>query len=291
MEKTKKLRRSLEKMINQKIINQIAKLSKKPALFERGTGNIWTEPYLAKQMLKAHLDLKSDGASRKEKVINKTIDFLNGVIKERSTILDLGCGPGLYAEKLCISGHQVTGVDFSENTIRYARDSAQKRGLDIEYVCDNIFSIDYKEHYDVVVQIYGELNTFSDEELKRLFELVQKALKSEGIFIFEVTNPTHRRKNRSNKDWTISEEAFWRKDSHIVLQEVFEYEKDIWLDQYIVIDENEIKVYRNWFHDYTKEAIEAIILEGGFSQVQVIDNLNGEEASEEVEWLTVIARK
>ena len=35
-------------------------------------------------------------------------------------ILDLGCGPGLYAELLAKKGHSITGVDFSENSIQYA---------------------------------------------------------------------------------------------------------------------------------------------------------------------------
>ena len=278
-------------MRSKEVLEQVTKLSQKPNLFERGTGNIWTEAYLADQMLQNHLNLKSYVSSRRKEMIDKTISFLNRHIKEKSTILDLGCGPGLYAEKLCMSGHKVTGIDFSESSIKYARDSAQRGGLDVEYVCNNIFGIEYKEHYDVVIQVYGELNTFSDEERSRLFTIVQKALKPEGLFIFDVTTPAHRSKNRQNKDWFISNGGFWRGSSHIVLEEIFDYENDTWLEQYTVIDEKEVKVYRNWFHDYTKEVIEVIVLEAGFSQVQVIENLYEEGKEEKGKWLTVNARK
>lgn len=275
----------------QDILSKVIQFSQKPTIFEKGTGNIWTEPYLAQQMLKSHLDLTSDGASRKMKDIEKTIEWFNHVIKNGSTILDLGCGPGLYAEKLCQSGHQVTGIDLSENTIRYAKNSAKKQGLEIEYVCDNMFNMRYKEQFDVVMQNYGELNTFSDEERNRIFSLVKKALKPKGMFIFDVTTPMLRRKHRLHKNWYSSECGFWRGNRHIVLEEGFEYENDIWLDQYIVIDEKAVKVYRNWFHDYTLETIKEIVLEAGFDKVQLINNLFGEEGSEELEWITVIAYK
>ena len=275
--------------LSQEMLSQVTQFSQRPAVFEKGTGNIWTEPYLAQQMLKAHLDLTSDGASRKFEEIEKTIAWFNHVIKNESTILDLGCGPGLYAEKLCASGHQVTGIDFSKNSIRYARNSAQKQGLDIEYVCDDIFNMDYIEQYDVVMQNYGELNTFSDEELNRIFSLAKKALKPEGMFIFDVTTPMLRRKHGLNKNWYCSKCGFWRANRHLVLEEGFEYENDIWLDQYIVIDEEEVTVYRNWYHDYTAETIQKIVLETGFKKVKMIENLLGKEECEEVEWITVIA--
>lgn len=280
------------------IIKQLAQFSQKPPLFTPGTGSIWTEPYIAEQMLKAHLNLKDDGASRKGVIIDNTIEFINTVIHEGSTILDLGCGPGLYAEKLCKKGHKVTGIDFSDNSIRYARNSAKKQGLEIEYVYDNIFSLDAQDKYDVVMQIYGEINTFSVEERNKLFDIVKKALLPEGTFIFEVSTPAHHRKNKLSKNWFIREGGFWREGSHVVFEEGFEYEDNIWLDQYIVMDETDISVYRNWFHGYTREQIASIILEHGFRQVQVFDNVMGEEVntevetdSKEVEWLTVIAKK
>lgn len=278
-------------MINENIINEVVKLSTRPNLFEKGTGNIWTENYIAKQMLSAHLDPKFDGASRNRKTIDRSIDFLSTIIKNNSTILDLGCGPGLYAEKLCRCGHRVTGVDFSENTIKYAKNNAREEGLSIKYRCEDMFNISYKEEYDVVTQIYGEINTFSDEERNQLFKIIRRALKTDGLFIFDVSTPIHRRKNRLNKNWYISHSGFWRENRHVVLEEGFEYNNDIWLEQYIIVDSKETKVYRNWFHDYTKDTITQVVLNAGFSDVKIIEGLAGEEASENSEWLTVIAKK
>lgn len=279
------------KVLNKDMLEKAMKFSQKPALFEKGTGNIWTEPYLANQMLECHLDRESDASSRREELIDKTVNFINECVKEGSTILDLGCGPGLYAEKLTRMGHKVTGVDFSENSITYARCSAKQNGLDINYMCRDILSLENTESYDVVMQIYGEVNTFSETDRDKLFEVVHSALKPEGVFIFDVTTPNRRDKERIHKEWSISEKGFWRKDSHLVLEEEYEYENDIWLEQYIVIDESDVTIYRNWFHEYNKESIENVLLKAGFSEVQVIENLYEREKKDNTDWLTVIASK
>lgn len=278
-------------MINENIINEVFEANKRPNLFEKGTGSIWTEPHISKQMLKAHLDYNGDGASRNIESINKTIVFLEGIIKDRKEILDLGCGPGLYAEKLCIIGKKVTGIDFSEGSIEYAKNIASQKKIPIEYICKDIFSLDYNGQYDVVLQIYGEVNTFSDEERNKLFDVVKKSLKDGGLFIFDVSTPLWRMKNRVNKNWYVSEVGFWREEKHMVLENGFEYNNDIWLDQYVVIDKNNLKVYRNWFHDYTEDVIKQVVLNSGFSKVKVIKGLYEQDLVEESDWLTVIAEK
>lgn len=274
------------------MLEQVMKFSEKPSLFAEGTGNIWTDSHLSDQMLECHLDLQSDAASRDEKKIQKTVDFLSERMRKGGAVLDLCCGPGLYAKKLTQSGYTVTGVDISENSLQYARSSAKKSGLDIEYLCKDIVDLDYREQFDGVVQIYGEMNTFSDENRDKLFAMVHKALKPEGLFIFDVTTPIHHEKNIGEHSWYVADGGFFREGKHLVFEDVFGYDNNITLEQYIVVDENEVKVYRNWYHAYTKETIQAILLDAGFRQVQVIESLyNMIEQEENNEWITVIAKK
>jgi SAM-dependent methyltransferase len=279
-------------MVNENIINQIREFSKKPPLFNKECGNIWTEEYIAKQMLKAHLNPDSDGASRRDFIINKTVDFLTkNVLKENSSVLDLGCGPGLYDEKLCQRGYKVTGIDFSINSINYAKNSAEKLGLNIKYKYNNFFELNYLEEFDTVMQIYGEINTFSDSERSKFFNIVNNSLKPNGLFIFDISTPTLRKKCRLKKNWYISESGFWRGKTHLVLEEGFQYDNDIWLDQYIVADNNGVQVYRNWFHDYTVKTISEIIQNSGFKIINMLGSLTGEISKEDSEWITVIAQK
>jgi 2-polyprenyl-3-methyl-5-hydroxy-6-metoxy-1,4-benzoquinol methylase len=192
-------------MVNENLINQIKEISNKPALFNKEGGNIWTEEYIARQMLQAHLNPEFDGASRRSSIIEKTVDFLDKkILRRNSSILDLGCGPGLYAEKLCRKGHKITGIDFSENTICYAKKIAEREKLNIDYKCEDFFDLNYSEEYDDVIQIYGELDTFSDEERDRLLMLIYRALKPNGRFIFDVSTPVLRKKCGLKKNWYLS---------------------------------------------------------------------------------------
>ena len=155
------------------------------------------------------------------------------------------------------------------------------------------FAEEYDACYDVVLQIYGELSTFSNEERNKLMSLAQKALKPGGVFIFDVmaSRNLSQNINKIERNWYASDKGFWREDEHLVLEEKLYYEDNIRLEQFTVVDNDEVKVYRNWFHHYTKETIIPVVLARGFSKVQVIENLFEEENKEQSEWLTVIAYK
>lgn len=278
-------------------LQKLQNITNPPSLFENGTGNIWTEPYLAKQMLEAHLNQNIDAASRTPDKINKAVDFINANIKAKSKILDLGCGPGLYAERFCQSGHDVTGLDFSENTIEYDKKSANQKGLKIDYVCKSFFDMDFCEQFDVVLQIYAEMNTFSDSERDKILSLIYKSLKDGGVFIFDLFTPEKKSENEKTypcstyKDWYYQNGGFWREKEALVLQENFSYKDNIRLEQFFVVDEDDITIYRNWFHDYTKETIIAVLEKIGFSKVRVIQNLYDNREDANSKFITVFAYK
>jgi 2-polyprenyl-3-methyl-5-hydroxy-6-metoxy-1,4-benzoquinol methylase len=81
-------------------------------------------------MLEAHLNPDWDVASRKHSYINRSVKWLSGVIPANGEILDLGCGPGLYAKILSGMWYDVTGVDFSKRSIAYAKSQDAK----IDYI-------------------------------------------------------------------------------------------------------------------------------------------------------------
>jgi len=108
-------------------LRKIVDLTKRPEVYSQGTGVMWTDEYISERLLEIHLNPDIELASRKSTTIDETIDWiLDRIPGEGLEILDLGCGPGLYAEKLAEIRHRVTGVDFSEGSIRYARESAAK---------------------------------------------------------------------------------------------------------------------------------------------------------------------
>jgi len=277
------------------VLSMIHKYSEKPGLYEPGEIKFWDDPHISKSMLEAHLDPDHDAASRKSVTINKEIEHLvsSDVLKQGDRVLDLGCGPGLYSSRLCQKGMNVTGVDFSERAIDFAIKYAAEKGLDIDYRCTNFFDIDYSEEFDAVMQIYGEVCTFSDEKRDRLLVKICNALKTDGLFIFDVSTRAQRKKSGLKNNWYVSDGGFWRPDRHLVLEQGFDYaEYDVWLDQYIVVDyTDKVSVYRNWFHDYTPQSIGQALENAGFHIIYMWNDLTGTPYEEGGDWIAIVGRK
>lgn len=267
----------------------------KPPLFESGEPRFWDDTHISKSMLEAHLNQAHDGASRRNAEIEKTVCHLitSGFLKKGDRVLDLGCGPGLYSSRLCFKGMKVTGIDLSRRSIDYAQAQAERNEHDIDYICADFFNIDYEETFDAVLQVYGEICTFSDEKRDLLLSLVHRALKDNGIFIFDVSTRELRMQEGLKKRWYFSEGGFWRPGRHLVLEEGFDYpENDTWLNQNIIVDENgEVKVYRLWFHDYSLEKLSRVLEQNGFKVEQVWNSLSGELYQKGGDWIAIVARK
>lgn len=284
-----------DKNIFQKIVEYLADSGRKPQRFEPGEVLFWDDPHISKSMLEAHLNPDADGASRRAESIEKTIDHLvrTSIIKQGDKVLDLGCGPGLYSTRLCMHGINVTGIDISRRSINYAQKKAKELGLSIDYICGNFFDIEYDGAFDCVLQVYGEMCTFSDEVRNRLLGITHKALKEDGRFIFDVSTRDLRLREGVKNNWYFSDGGFWRPNRHVVLEQGFDYpEHDMWLNQYTVIDEDEgIKTYRLWFHDYSLPTLSQVLNNNGFEVEHVWSSLDGAEYKVGSDWIAVVARK
>ena len=276
-------------------LEKIKVLSEKPLVYESGEGCIWTDPYIAGQMLAAHLNPNAEAASRKPEEIEKIIRFWieNKVVQPGDFLLDLGCGPGLYSEKLAKAGVRVVGIDQSANSIFYAQKRAQQEKLEIEYRWGNFLELDEIEKYDVAVQVYGEYNALSDIDRSIFLCKVYQALKSGGTLLMDVTTRKLREKVGVKTNWYIDRDGFWRPDRHLVLEKGFDYpEENIWLDQYIIIGEQgDSTVYRVWFKDFTLETLKAEVEAVGFRVDKVWGSLDGEPYDVEGDWIAVALRK
>jgi len=275
-------------------IKELLRYQQKPEPFTPGESKFWTDPYIALQLLKVHLDSTKDAASRPLETINKSVEWLISILDLRinDRVLDLGCGPGLYASRLAQQGLRVTGVDFSQNSITYAIQKAREEGLEIAYRCQDYLQLQDESIFDAVFLIYGDFCTFSPELRVKLLANIKHALKPGGYFVFDVSTTFLRRRVGLKKNWYLDQNGFWRQGKVLVLEQGFEYENNLFLDQYIVIEEyGKINVYRNWFQDYTPESIQSEIQSNGFSVESLWSDLTGTPFQDKSEWIGILARK
>jgi 2-polyprenyl-3-methyl-5-hydroxy-6-metoxy-1,4-benzoquinol methylase len=243
----------------------------KPKLYEKGTSVMWTDPHIARQLLNVHLNTEIDLASRKKKTIEKTVEWiLKQTNKKHLNILDLGCGPGLYTELIAKKGHKVTGVDFSNHSIEYARNEAKKKNLNIEYIQANYLNLDLEENkYDLAIQIFTDFGVLQPNERDILLRSIKNVLKPEGVFIFDVLNDNNIESKLSPKNWEISESGFWKEEPYLALSESFLYKKQkLILNQHTIIDKSEnIDIYRFWIHFFSHSDVSGILRKHNFSDI------------------------
>jgi SAM-dependent methyltransferase len=274
------------------LLEKIAPYLQKPEPFTPGEKLFWNDPHISTQMLKWHLDSENDVASRRPETIEASVNWLVAELglKPSDAVIDLGCGPGLYAARLAQRGLKVTGVDYSRRSIEYARDYASKNDLDIEYRYQNYLDLAEENRYQAAVLIYGDFCPLSPVQRAQLLQNVRRALQPGGFFVLDVTTRLHRQRYGNRNNWYTAESGFWKPGPHLVLEDGFDYPGEaIYLDQAIVIEENDkISVYRNWFQDYTLETITAALATGGFAVKSAWSDLTGTAYDEDTEWIGLV---
>ena len=276
-------------------LDVLLRLSAKPPLFAPGEPLFWDDPHISKGMLALHLDPHTDLASRPPAVIDATVHWLRDYLrlKPGDAVLDLGCGPGLYAERLSRAGLRVVGIDASRRSIACARQRAADLDLRIEYHCQDYLTLDRAAEFDLALLIFGDLCPLKPEDRDNLLRRIHRALKSGGHFIFDVTTRRLRERAGLRNGWHVEETGFWKPGPHLVLEQGFDYpEHDAYLDQHLVIEANgRVSVYRNWFIDYSLETITPILKRQGFAVRGFWNDLAGTPYTPDTEWIGLDAEK
>ena len=100
-----------------------------------------------------------------------------------ASILDLCCGTGQLARVLTTLQYQLTGLDGSEEMLRFARENAPAG----EFILGDARSFKLPEVYHAVISTFDSLNHIMTlEELTSVFSNVYAALRQGGIFFFDL---------------------------------------------------------------------------------------------------------
>lgn len=142
-------------------------------------------------------------------------NYLVGLLKEyglhSGLVLELGCGTGSITRRLAAKGFDMIGVDISEEMLEIAREIEYNRDFDcseefiegnelpersnILYLQQDMREFELYGTVSAVVSICDSMNYItSEEDLLKVFQLVNNYLDGGGIFIFDM-NTVHKYKD------------------------------------------------------------------------------------------------
>lgn len=103
-------------------------------------------------------------------------------------ILEIGCGGGQNSIVLAKQGANVSGVDFSEKQIAYARALARKEKVQVDFQVGDMQNLSQfsDNTFDVVLTTVSLLYV---ENLFKTMSEVNRVLKSGGVFLFSEGHP------------------------------------------------------------------------------------------------------
>jgi SAM-dependent methyltransferase len=266
----------------------------RPEPFEPHDAPFWNDPYIGAQMLAAHLDPGTDAASRRPATIERQVDQLIGALGLRrgDRLLDLGCGPGLYAEAFARRGISVCGIDFSPVAIGHARASARASGLEIEYRLGDYTTDELGRPYEAAAMIYLDFGVLADAPRDRLLAAVAEALIPGGAFAFDVNAPGWARVRDGGITVTRHEHGFWRPEPHLVVETTYRYGSHLDLTQYAVIDaDGQITTYRVWDRAYSVTELRRLLSRHGLQVESIWSDLDRQPWRRSSDVVAVVARR
>ena len=270
----------------------------KPALWHNGGNLPWNDPEFSRRMLREHLDQSHGAASRVYGEIQRIVDWISEktVLGPGKRILDLTCGPGLYAREVAKLGCQVTGVDFSPAAIEYAREITEQEGL--SHLC-NYLEADVRQldrlpvdpPYDVALFLYGQLAVFPRTQANTLLETIAQLLKPGGYLIVELLDQD--RVDKSESTWWFTDNTgLWGHAPFLHLGERFWNEaQQISVERFHILhlETGQLDEITLCDQTYSIDGMTRMMEESGFSMVEVFPQWAGLPLYDAEEWVVYLA--
>lgn len=278
-------------------LSDLINRSMSPLPWSEGDNIPWDDPAFSERMLKEHLSQDHDRASRRLDKIEKQIGWIHKELLSGhpSRILDLCCGPGLYTSRLSELGHECVGIDYSPASIAYARDRAIKHDLRCTYLLQDVRHADYGAGYGLVMLTYGEFNSFSPSDARRILTKAHRALIEDGILLLEPQTLAAIRGTGEHRDssWYSEKDGLFSTRPHLCLTE------DFWdpasrtsTTRYYVIDAStgEVTLHAQSAQAYADEEYRDLLIECGFKDIRFFSSLKGVEDESQRNLMAIVAR-
>jgi 2-polyprenyl-3-methyl-5-hydroxy-6-metoxy-1,4-benzoquinol methylase len=277
------------------MFKELKEINSRPAPFQFYTADeLWADEHTSKQMLEYHLNESIDVSSRNKNFIESSVDWIvsHFGVNKSTVIADFGCGPGLYTTRLAERGAIVTGIDFSERSLKHAKQVAAQKGLNINYVLTNYLDFDTTDQFDLIIMIMCDLCALSPEQRKIMLSKFHLLLKPGGAALLDVYSLNSFNKKKETATYELNQlNGFWSPKNYYCFVNTFKYEKEkVILDKYTIIEKTRKRVVYNWLQYFSADSLRKEFKENGFKVKEVYSDVAGKAFSSESPEIAIVAR-
>jgi 2-polyprenyl-3-methyl-5-hydroxy-6-metoxy-1,4-benzoquinol methylase len=278
------------------MFKELKEINLRPAPFQFYTADeLWADEHTSKQMLEYHLNESIDVSSRNKSFIERSVGWIvtQFGVNDKTEIADFGCGPGLYTIRLAEQGAKVTGIDFSENSLLYAKQAAEEEGLNIDYIHANYLDFETQNSFDLITMIMCDFCALSPVQRKMMLSKFFSLLKPGGSVLLDVYSLNNFDQKEESATYELNQlNSFWSPEDYYCFVNTFKYEEEkVTLDKYTIIEESRTRTVYNWLQHFSKESLQDEFEENGFKVEDFYSDVAGSSFDPETSEIAVVAKK
>jgi len=265
-------------------------IGSKPDAYKTTGIPFWDDEHISKSMLSFHLNPDVESASRTFEFMDRSANWILSLLDRREgKILDLGCGPGLYAKRFSDKGFCVTGIDFSRRSIAYAKDNSG--GETNEFIYKDYLTIDYDGEFDLSILIYCDFGVLSPENRATLLKKIFRSLKPGGTFVVDVLTTKYDKEFTDSLTVEVEDSGFWCSEPYINIKRIATYPNHDYLEQYTIITSEDSATYNIWNHGFEPLELKEVLLNAGFASVDLYGDAAGANLTDDSKIICAVCRK
>jgi SAM-dependent methyltransferase len=278
------------------MFKELKDINSRPSPFQFYTANeLWTNEHTSKQMLEYHTNEAIDVSSRNKIFIERSVEWIvsHFGVDDKTEIADFGCGPGLYTTKFAERGATVTGIDFSKNSLKYAKQTADKKGLRINYVHANYLDFETPNSFDLITMIMCDFCALSPRQRNNMLSKFNSLLNPDGSILLDVYSLDSFYQKEESAIYELNQlNGFWSPDDYYCFVNTFKYDKEkVTLDKYTIIEESRKRIVYNWLQYFSRDSLREEFEENGFKVAELYSDVAGKTFAPESTEIAIVAKK
>ncbi|MEG2411646.1 MAG: class I SAM-dependent methyltransferase [Clostridium sp.] len=245
------------------------------------------------------MECYNDFASIYDELINEDIDYRSWadriieICKEDKIIkrdyLDLACGTGNLTVLIGKEFIFTTAVDLSEEMLSIADEKLKEENIKVKVSCQDICNLSLNKQFDLITCALDSTNYITDDlKLKQYFMSVNKHLKENGVFIFDI-NTEYKIKS------ILGNNTFNYDNEDVVYVWENQLEDDI-VNMYLIFFVKNGQVYYRFDEHHREKAyseafLETVMKSSGLIVEKKLNCYGDEDINQSTERITYVVRK